>query len=318
MLRKRQTCRETGRKATGFQEVAELPNSNGNSKGHFASTTTSAGVPVISRRRFVALFGAAASLVLVVGSQGPAMVHHRPEDGLGESPSGTIYFRDHFNRAENTFTSWDQVRVNNNSATTDPTVVRKGTHSLKLSVQDIDSNTFGWTGVRSQLVKQDLFKEGMERYIGWSTYVPADHPNPTSWFNMAQFGYTGNTMPPTWMELRGDGHFALIYDATRQHILKWRSTEVLKGAWHDFVIRIFFHRDPNIGFVEFWVDGETQTMTNGQKRIYYSTLNSLESASALSHLHICNYRARDQMQWSTIYHDAVKVGDSYAAVDPAG
>ena len=233
-------------------------------------------------------------------------------------PSGTVYFADDFDRDADTFTNWDSVSVANNTATTDPTVVRKGTHSLKLSVQDIDSNTFGWTGVRSHLAKTNLFREGLERYIGWSTYVPQDHPNPTSWFNMAQFGYTGNTMPPTWMELRNDGHFALIYDATRQHILKWRSAVPLKGAWHDFVIRIFFHRDPSMGFVELWVDGVAQTMANGQKRIYYSTLNPQEPAGALSHLHICNYRARGQMQWSTIYHDAVKVGDGYAVVDPAG
>jgi hypothetical protein len=241
----------------------------------------------------------------------------RPEEAQQPPPPGTVYFEDGFDRDVDTFTNWDRVHVMNNTATTNPTVKRKGTHGLEMSVDDIDSNTFGWSGVRSHLVKTNLFREGLERYIGWSTYVPASHANPTSWFAMAQFGYTGNTMPPTWMELRGDGHFALIDDATRQHILKWRSTAVLKGAWHDFVIRILFHRNPTIGFVELWVDGVAQTMANGQNRIYYSTLNPLESASSPSHLHICNYRARYQMQWSTIYHDAVKVGDSYAAVDPA-
>jgi hypothetical protein len=245
-------------------------------------------------------------------------IQFRSPEAQQPPPSGTVYFEDSFDRDADTFTNWDRVHVMNNTATTDPTVKRSGTHSLKLSVQDIDSNTFGWSGVRSHLVKTNLFREGLERYIGWSTYVPADHPNPTSWFNMAEFGYTGNTMPPTWMELRGDGHFALIYDATRQHILKWRSTVPLKGAWHDFVIRILFHRNPAIGFAELWVDGVPQTMANGQTRIYYSTLNPAELASALSHLHICNYRDRYQMLWSTIYHDAVKVGDSYTAVDPAG
>jgi hypothetical protein len=82
------------------------------------------------------------------------------------------------------------------------------------------------------------------------------------------------------------------------------------------VARIYFHRTQ--GFLEFWVDGVPQDMANGQKRIYYPTLNPADPASALSHLHICNYRDRGQMDWSTIYHDAVKVGDSYAAVGPAG
>jgi hypothetical protein len=280
-----------------------LPNSNGESKDRYAPTIMSASGPVISRRRFVTLFGAAASLVLI----GP----HRPA-------SAAIYFEDGFDRVEDTFTNWNRVFVRNNSATTDPTVVRRGTHSLKMSVQDIDSNTFGWSGVRSHLVKTNLFREGLERYIGWSTYVPANHANPTSWHNMAQFGYSDGTMPPTLFALEYNGYFSLVYDATRQRIRKWRSTVPLKGAWHDFVARILFHRNPTIGFVELWVDGVAQTMTNGQKRIYYSTLNPQASASALSHLHISNYRARYQMQWSTIYYDAVKVGDSYAAVNPAG
>jgi polysaccharide lyase-like protein len=278
---------------------------------------TSASVPVFSRRRFVALFGAAASLVLM-GCQRPVMGHNRLGHERGKAPSGTVYFQDGFDQDADTFRSWDQVYINNNSATTDAAVVRVGTHSLKLSVEDIDTNTFGWSGIRSQIVKRDLFFEGGERYIGWSTYVPANHPTPTSWHNLAQFGYTGETPPPTLFGMFASHHFKLIDDSASQGILKWRSPTVLKGAWHDFVVRILFHRNPNIGFVELWVDGVKQTMTNGQQRIYYSTLNPLESADALSHLHICNYRRRNQMQWSTIYHDAVKVGDSYAAVDPAG
>jgi len=245
-------------------------------------------------------------------------IQFRQTEAQQPPPSGTVYFEDGFDRDTNTFTNWTKAYAMNGSATTDSTVVRTGTHSLKLSVDDVDTNTFGWSGIRSHLVKENLFKEGLERYIGWSTYVPAAHANPTSWFNIAQFGYTGLTMPPTWMELQRDGHFALIYDATREHLVKWRSAQVLKGAWHDFVIRILFNRNPNVGFVELWVDGVQQTMANGQKRINYPTLNPQESAGTLSHLHLCNYRNRGQMATSTIYHDAVKVGDSYAAVGLAG
>ena len=281
-----------------------MPNSNVKSKGRFAPTLASASGPVISRRRFVTLFGAAASLVLI-GT-------HRPA-------SAAIYFEDGFDRDADTFTNWDGVYVANNSATTDPTVKRSGTHSLKMSVQDLDSNTFGWSGVRSHLVKTNLFSEGVECYIGWSNYVPANHPIPRAWHNLMQFGYTGLTMPPTLFGMyHGEANFKLIYDATGQAITKWRSPTALTGAWHDFVIRIFFHRDPNMGFVELWVDGVPQTMANGQTRIYYPTLNPSEPAGTLSHLHVCSYRERNMYPSSTIYHDAVKVGNSYVAVGPAG
>jgi hypothetical protein len=266
-----------------------------------------------------ALFGAGGMLTLGERSALAAqIIQFRRPEARQPPPSGTVYFEDGFDRDADTFTNWDRVHVRNNSATTDPTVVRRGTHSLKMSVEDIDSNTFGWSGVRSHLVKTNLFREGLERYIGWSTYVPADHADPTSWFNMAQFGYSDGTMPPTLFALEPGGYFSLVYDATSHRIQKWISTVPLRGAWHDFVIRILFHRDPARGFVEFWVDGVPQTMANGARRIYYPTLNPQASDGVQAHLHISNYRARYQMQWSTIYYDSVKVGDSYAAVNPTG
>ena len=87
-------------------------------------------------------------------------IQFRRPEAQQPPPPGTVYFEDGFDRDVHTFTNWDRVHVMNNSATMDPTVVRRGTHSLKLSVQDLDSSTFGWSGVRSHLVKTNLFREG--------------------------------------------------------------------------------------------------------------------------------------------------------------
>jgi hypothetical protein len=282
-----------------------LPNSSGKSKDRYAPTIASASGPVISRRRFVTLFGAAASVVLI----GP----HRPA-------SAAIYFQDGFDRDADTFPNWDKVLTANNSATTDATIKRQGTHSLKLSVEDIDSNTFGYTGVRAHLTKNNLFAQGTERYIGFSLYIPSDHPDPTKWHNLFQVGYTGNTLPPSIFGLVRGGRLSLESlsgGSLSQWSLKWASASSVKGAWHDIVMRVYFHRDPAQGWVELWLDGVAQTMANGQHRIYYSTIHPNESATASGHLHVNNYRARGQYQWSTIYHDAVRVGSTYGIVDPA-
>jgi hypothetical protein len=234
-------------------------------------------------------------------------------------PSGTVYFEDGFDRDADTFTNWDRVHVMNITATTDPTVKRSGTHGLKLSVQDINSNTFGWSGVRSHIVKENLFTQGTERYIGWSIYIPADHPIVKTWHTLFQFGYTGGYKPSNYVGLRPDGRLKLEGDWTDPlPVLKWVSSIPVRGAWHDVVFRVYSHRDPRQGFVEIWLDGIQQTMANGNNRIYYSTINPNQPIADSTHLHVCNYRDRGQYQWSTVYHDSVKVGSTYDIVDPAG
>ena len=283
-----------------------MPNSSGKSKDRFAPTITSASGPVISRRRIVTLFGAAASLVLI---------------GLHRPASAAIYFQDGFDRDADTFTNWDITWIANNSITTDSAVVRSGTHSVKMAVEDIDSNTFGFTGVRAQLTKTNLFRQGSERYIGFSLYIPSDHPEVTKWHNVFQLGYTGNTKPPSIFGLVRGGRLSLESlsgGSSSQWSSKWTSASSVKGVWHDIVFRVFFHRDPAQGWVELWLDGVQQTMANGQRRIYYSTIHPNESATAAGHLHVNNYRERGQYQWSTTYYDSVKVGYSYAAVNRAG
>jgi hypothetical protein len=234
-------------------------------------------------------------------------------------PSSSVYFEDGFDRDADTFTNWDRVHVMNNSATTDASVVRRGTHSLKMSVENIDSNTFGWSGVRSHIVKENLFTQGTERYIGWSIYIPADHPIVKTWHTLFQFGYTGGYKPSNYVSLRPDGRLKLEGDWTDPlPALKWVSSIPVKGAWHDVVFRVYSHRDPRQGFVEIWLDGIQQTMANGNNRIYYSTINPNQPIADSTHLHVCNYRDRGQYQWSTVYHDSVKVGSTYDIVDPAG
>jgi hypothetical protein len=46
----------------------------------------------------------------------------------------------------------------------------------------------------------------------------------------------------------------------------------LLGSWHSFVLHVQFSKDAATGYLEVWLDGVRQTMSNGQPRIYFPTV----------------------------------------------
>ncbi len=50
------------------------------------------------------------------------------------------------------------------------------------------------------------------------------------------------------------------------------SMSTMVGSWHSFVIHVQFSKLASVGYLEVWLDGTRQMMTNGQMRIYFPTL----------------------------------------------
>ena len=46
----------------------------------------------------------------------------------------------------------------------------------------------------------------------------------------------------------------------------------LVGSWHRFVLHVEFSKDASVGYLEVWLDGSRQTMSNGGTRIYFPTV----------------------------------------------
>jgi hypothetical protein len=194
---------------------------------------------------------------------------------------------------------------------------REGNRAVRLTAQDGDGGN-----VRTQLDGPVLFDEGDEAYVGWSTYFPGDMPEipSDSWFVFFEFHgppHNGSPLP---------GAFAVADIDGRQHLKLGRSEQygydvpwtmpMVKDRWVDFVYRVKFSKDEEVGFVELWVDGVRQEFSNGSTRLYQSTIMS-DQDDGLYPIATNYYEAGTIDEPVTVYHDAIRVATTYGGARPA-
>jgi Polysaccharide lyase len=174
---------------------------------------------------------------------------------------------------------------------------------------------------RAQLISPELFREGDDRYIGFSTFFPADFPTISKgWMQVAEiYGPPFAGAPSIGIFVEGD-RLVLSRDQAHHWDDVWESTTpIAKGTqWEDIVLHVKFSTDPTIGFVELWHDGVQQKFVDGSSRIYYATLVPGITWNGSPNRFILNqYRSSSpELGPVTLYHDAAKVGKSYASVAP--
>ena len=93
----------------------------------------------------------------------------------------------------------------------------------------------------------------------------------------------------------------------------WQGPVLQSDRWYDLVYRVYLSRDSSKGYVEVWLDGVQQTLTNGQARIYGRTILMPET-----YLKAGVYRSKDSTGTTIVEHDSLVVGTSLAAVNAAG
>lgn len=195
---------------------------------------------------------------------------------------------------------------------------REGRYSVRLTGDSDDPGPDD--SVRSQLDGPALFDEGDEAFIGWSTYFPADIPAipDDGWFLFFQFhGAPFNGSPPMSFDLAesDDGGQQIGFARNEQYDfdVPW-SMPLVTERWVDFTMRVSFSDDESVGFVELWVDGQPQTFSNGSNRLPMSTL--IEGQESLFPIATVYYDRDAIDEPVTVYHDAVRVGDSYESAAP--
>jgi len=241
------------------------------------------------------------------------------EDAPPPPPSGTVYFQDNFDRDADTFAGWE---IFGSTITTDSAVARRGTHSAKFSANNANTTE----GSRADLHRDGMFFNGDERYIGFSVYFPS---NIRSQFTSNGWGvlfaepgyYPGGHYPPIALyfnpnisganpSLRMDTHEP---NGSANEI--WSNSSVALGQWVDIVMRIYFH-DTSAGWVELWINGVKQTFHNGQQRYSHHTIPPGGGSSPGGSLINLNYRQDGIASNVTIYQDEIRVGSTYAIVQP--
>jgi Polysaccharide lyase len=167
------------------------------------------------------------------------------------------------------------------------------------------------------------FRPGDNAYVGFSTYFPSSFPNnictpwiPNCWMQIMEiYGQPYAGVSPIAMYVNGN---RLTLD--EQPTLIWTaSSNITKNAWEDVVLHVNFSTDPLAGYVELWLNGVRQTLSNGSTRYYEATLKPFDNWDGVhpNRLYLDQYRGPSPaMGTVTLYHAAAKVATTYAQAAP--
>lgn len=168
----------------------------------------------------------------------------------------------------------------------------------------------------SSLLSPGLFTNGTDAYVSFATMFPVGFPRITNWFQFAEFDgppYGGS--PTVGFDVSGT-NLGLWRDATHHFDNPWHAP-IQYGKWENIVAHVKFSTNPQVGFVEIWLNGVQQHFTNGSTRLYYDTMlfgDNWDGHSS-NFLNLNQYRGLFPSLGSvTIYHAAAKAGSSLAAV----
>ena len=193
--------------------------------------------------------------------------------------------------------------------------VRDGGFSGRFEVRDGDPLVAG--GQRSEVMwgtsDKPTLREGNDYYFGWSTHFAPDFPSPsdptnTGHCNFLQWRNSGTGAPPIALSCRNE-RVQINYSAKCGG---W-NTRLVRGGWHDFVVRVRFNDDPALGFVELWHKAPNESGTT--KKIGRCALATL-NRDTTSYLKLGYYRRADETRTGVIRHDGMRVGTTYDAVAP--
>ncbi|HEX2414752.1 MAG TPA: polysaccharide lyase [Thermoleophilaceae bacterium] len=146
------------------------------------------------------------------------------------------------------------------------------------------------------------FSEGDERWIRQAIYVPAGTATESGWRLVAQLHNLGGGSPPVALFLESGSDLSFEVGHGDSSTFDWNGPAIQRNRWYDVVLHIRFSSSPSRGFVEVWLDGRRQTMTNGQTRRYRATL---EDGGAYYKTGI--YRSDSIAQTDVVYHDNVLI-----------
>jgi hypothetical protein len=199
-----------------------------------------------------------------------------------------------------------------------------GGHAVAITVNNNDTETACPGKVFSanpaaSLISPTLFHSGHDAYAGFSTYFPTNFPTIPHWFQFAElYGPPFVGSPPIGIDVEGN-RMGLWRDSTNNYDNPW-SVPLQRGAWLDIVLHVKFSSDPTVGFIEIWLNGAQQSFSNGQTRLYMTTLQpgiNWNGTTGGNFLDLDQYRSIvDPLGPLTIYHAAAAIGNSYAAVAP--
>ncbi len=167
------------------------------------------------------------------------------------------------------------------------------------------------TGSQRAEVTGPTFTEGADIYIRDAVRVPATNSSEGPWLIVQQlhdYDATYNGSPGMAVFL-DSGPELRIGPGNGSHTF-WRSGKLEVGRWYELVYHVKLSHDAGAGFVEVWLNGTQQKLSNGAAREYGKTM-----IAAQTYLKAGIYRSAYSTGTAVVEHDAVAIGDSLASVE---
>ncbi len=143
----------------------------------------------------------------------------------------------------------------------------------------------GATGFSYHEGKGGTMKENEVYYIGWRWKVSMPDTKIGDWPTFQWKSYPTLESTQNYpMHIKYDGRDLAFwtYDADWQKTRKginmiWKKP-VPRNKWFTLILVLKISRDPKVGYLEFYFDGEQQTFSNGNTRVYHKTMDGTEVA----------------------------------------
>jgi uncharacterized protein (TIGR03382 family) len=183
-------------------------------------------------------------------------------------------------------------------------VVREGRYALKATVRKGD-DPINASGNRNELLYLSRETPGTEYFYKWSTLFPQSFPSVNSWQLFAQWHQDGCCgSPPLEFYVVGE-EMRMRVGGSSGKVL-WRAP-LVRGRWHDFVLRVKWSPDPKVGFVELYKDG---------KLAVPKTMAATQFGREKNYLKLGLYRDASITPVGVVYHDGFTIATTLADVMP--
>lgn len=177
--------------------------------------------------------------------------------------------------------------------------VREGKYALRALVKHGD-DPINASGHRNELVDVNYQPEGAERWYRWYTYFDESYPSERKWQVFTQWHqYEDYGSPPIEFDVYGE----------EIHLTNWTNViwkaPLQRGRWLEFIFHVKWSKDPNVGFVELWYDGQKVL-----EKKFLKTDSKVYLKQGL-------YWHADIKVDGIVYHDGMIMGETWDDVKPA-
>jgi len=197
--------------------------------------------------------------------------------------------------------------------------VAQGRYAARFEVQKGDVAAPGaGSGNRSELLarRQDangVWPEsaGTERWYGWTTLFPRRYPIVGGWQTFMQWKNRGAGAGPVAMGVRKKRIQLQVKRRGGPATRLWKGP-LERGKWQRFVLHVKWSPNPREGFVELWRNGKVVLRRTHRATMYLEP----DGSPTPNYLKQGLYRSSGILPPQVVYHDGMRVGQSYADVAP--